>query len=63
VNSVVPLIVLNLGFADNAWAISIRQMSYQMVILVLPLVISLYATYFKDLKSPLIVTFVIFLIV
>ena len=26
VNSIVPLIVLNLGFADDAWAISIRQL-------------------------------------
>ncbi|KAH8901812.1 MFS general substrate transporter [Coniochaeta sp. PMI_546] len=63
VNSVVPLIVLNLGFADNSWAISIRQLSYQCVILILPLVISMYATYFKDLKSPLLFTFGIFLIV
>lgn len=62
-NSVVPQIVLNLGFADNAWAISIRQLSYQCVILILPLVISIYATYFKDLKSPLLFTFVIFLVV
>jgi hypothetical protein len=26
VNSVVPLIVLHLGFADDSWAISIRQL-------------------------------------
>jgi hypothetical protein len=59
----VPQIVLNLGFANDSWAISIRQLSYQMVILMLPLVISLYATRFKDLKNPLIFTFVIFLVV
>lgn len=63
VNSVVPQIVLNLGFADNSWAISVRQLSFQCVILFAPLAISLYATYFKDLKGPLLVTFTIFLIV
>ncbi|KAJ9161040.1 MFS general substrate transporter [Coniochaeta hoffmannii] len=63
VNSVVPQIVLNLGFEDNSWDISVRQLSYQCVIFILPLVISLYATRFKDLKSPLLFTFVIFLVV
>jgi len=33
VNSVTPLIVLNLGFENNAWDISIRQLSYQLVTL------------------------------
>lgn len=33
VNSVAPLIVLNLGFEDNAWSISIRQLSYNLVTL------------------------------
>lgn len=34
VNSVVPQIVLNLGFEDNAWRISVRQLSYSIVSLV-----------------------------
>ncbi|KAB5566058.1 major facilitator superfamily domain-containing protein [Coniochaeta sp. 2T2.1] len=63
VNSIVPQIVLHLGFADDSWAISIRQLTFQCVILMAPLFISLYATRYKDLKNPLLVTFVIFLVV
>lgn len=63
VNSIVPQIVLNLGFENTSWQISVRQLSFQCVIFFAPLVISLYATYFKDLKGPLLFTFVIFLIV
>jgi hypothetical protein len=63
VNSVTPQIVLNLGFENNAWSISIRQLSYQLVTLFVSIPITLYSTYFKDLKSPLIVTFTIFLVV
>ena len=33
VNSVTPQIVLNLGFENNAWSISIRQLSYNLVTL------------------------------
>lgn len=63
VNSVTPQIVLNLGFENNAWDISIRQLSYQLVTLFVSIPIMLYSTYFKDLKSPLILTFTIFLVV
>jgi hypothetical protein len=63
VNSVVPQIVLQLGWEDNAWDISIRQLSFQMAIFLFPLILSVYATKFKDIKSPLLVTFVIFLAV
>jgi len=63
VNSVTPQIVLNLGFQTNAWKISIRQLSYNLVTLFVSIPITLYATKYKDLKSPLIVTFVIFLVV
>jgi hypothetical protein len=55
--------VLNLGFENNAWDISIRQLSYQLVTLFVSIPITLYSTYYKDLKSPLLVTFTIFLIV
>jgi hypothetical protein len=34
VNSVVPQIVLNLGFETNAWRISVRQLAYNLVIIV-----------------------------
>ncbi|ORY02176.1 major facilitator superfamily domain-containing protein [Clohesyomyces aquaticus] len=63
VNSVTPQIVLNLGFESNAWDISIRQLSFQITTLLVSIPITLYATKYKDLKSPLIVTFTIFLIV
>ncbi|KAK4935167.1 hypothetical protein LTR10_023730 [Elasticomyces elasticus] len=63
VNSVTPQIVLNLGFQTNAWKISIRQLSYNLVTLFASIPITLYATKYKDLKSPLIGTFVIFLVV
>ncbi|KAL2432918.1 hypothetical protein ABEF95_015775 [Exophiala dermatitidis] len=63
VNSVTPQIVLNLGFETNAWDISIRQLSYNLVTLFASIPLTLYATKYKDLKSPLIVTFIIFLAV
>lgn len=63
VNSVTPQIVLNLGFESNAWAISVRQLSFTVTILAVSIPITLYATHFKDMKSPLIVTFAMFLIV
>lgn len=63
VNSYVPQLVLRLGFEDNSWAISVRQLSFQCVMLALPLVLSAYASYFRDLKNPLLVTFGVFLVV
>ncbi|KAI1653984.1 MFS general substrate transporter [Daldinia decipiens] len=63
VNSVVPQIALNLGFENNAWRISVRQLSYQLPVLFASVPITWYATRFKDLKAPLLVTFTIFLIV
>lgn len=63
VNSVTPRIVLNLGWEDNAWAISIRQLSYQLPTLFVSIHITLYATRYKDLKWPLVTTFTVFLVV
>lgn len=63
VNSVVPQIVLNLGFESDAWHISIRQLSYSLVSLFASIPITWYATRFKDLQSPLLVTFGIFFVV
>ncbi|KAF7353726.1 MFS general substrate transporter [Mycena venus] len=63
VNSIVPQIVLNLGFETNAWRISVRQLSYNMLIIVTSIPVTLYATKYKDLKSPLLVTFFFFLVV
>lgn len=58
-----PQIVLNLGFNTNAWGISLRQLSYSITSLVASIPITLYATRYKDIKSPLIVTFLLFLVV
>ncbi|KAI1121624.1 major facilitator superfamily domain-containing protein [Nemania abortiva] len=63
VNSVVPQIILNLGFETDAWQISVRQLSYQLPVLFASIPITWYATRFKDLQSPLLVTFIIFLVV
>ncbi|KAI0407135.1 major facilitator superfamily domain-containing protein [Xylaria palmicola] len=63
VNSVVPLIILQLGFETDAWQISVRQLSYQLPVLFASLPVTWYATRFKDLQSPLLVTFTIFLVV
>lgn len=63
VNTVVPQVILNLGFEGDAWHISIRQLSYQFPALVTSVLITWYATRYRDLQSPLLVTFVIFLAV
>jgi len=63
VNSITPQVVLNLGFESTSWAISIRQLSYSITTLIASIPITLYSTWSKDLKSPLIVTFTIFLVV
>ncbi|OTA52457.1 MFS general substrate transporter [Hypoxylon sp. EC38] len=63
VNSVVPQIALNLGFESDSWRISVRQLSYQLPVLFASVPITWYATRFKDLQVPLLVTFTIFLIV
>ncbi|KAI1499562.1 major facilitator superfamily domain-containing protein [Biscogniauxia marginata] len=63
VNSVVPQIVLHLGFESDAWRISVRQLSYQLPVLFSSIPITWYSTRFKDLKSPLLITFTTFLVV
>jgi hypothetical protein len=63
INSIVPQIVLNLGFETNAWQISIRQLSYQLPTLFTVIPITWYSTKYMDLKSPLLLTFSLFLVV
>ncbi|MCJ1307023.1 hypothetical protein MMC25_000669 [Agyrium rufum] len=62
VNSVVPQIVLNLGFESSSWRISIRQLAYNVTTLCASIPLTLYATKYKDLKSPLLFTFALFLV-
>lgn len=63
VNSVVPQIVLNLGFEANSWDIAVRQLSFQLPLMGCSVFATWYATRFKDLQKPLLVTFTIFLVV
>ncbi|GAB1736026.1 hypothetical protein NU219Hw_g6080t1 [Hortaea werneckii] len=63
VNSVTPQIALHLGFESSSWVISLRQLAYSVTTLVASVPIALYATKYKDLKWPLVVTFAIFLVV
>ncbi|KAI0448671.1 major facilitator superfamily domain-containing protein [Xylaria acuta] len=63
VNSVVPQIILQLGFETDAWQIAVRQLSYQLPVLFTSIPITWYATRFKDLQTPLLVTFTTFLVV
>lgn len=62
VNSITPQLILNLGFEDNAWHIGLRQLSFKLTNLLFSLVVTWYSTRFKDLKSPLLVTWVFFLV-
>ncbi|KAH3972028.1 hypothetical protein HBH98_001260 [Parastagonospora nodorum] len=62
VNAITPQIILNLGFEDNSWDIAIRQLSYKIPSAVVAVIVSWYATRFKDLKTPLVVTFGIMLV-
>ncbi|KAK5630332.1 hypothetical protein RRF57_006047 [Xylaria bambusicola] len=63
VNSVVPQIILQLGFESDAWQIAVRQLSYQLPVLFTSVPVTWYATRYKDLQSPLLITFTIFLVV
>ena len=63
VNSITPQLILNLGFESNSWDIGVRQLSYALTTLVFSLVVTWYSTRFKDLKTPLLVTWAFFLVV
>ncbi|OCL11760.1 MFS general substrate transporter, partial [Glonium stellatum] len=62
VNSFVPQAILNLGFEDNAWDTGIRQLSYGVPSLFASWCFAGWATHYKDLKRPLILSFTLFLI-
>lgn len=62
-NSVTPQITLNLGFENSAWRISVRQLAYNLTATLVSIPITLYSTRYKDLKSPLLITFTLFLVV
>ncbi|KAF2455180.1 major facilitator superfamily domain-containing protein [Lineolata rhizophorae] len=62
VNNIVPQQILHLGFESNSWDISVRNLAYGIPSLVGSMCITWYATKTKDLKYPLILSFVIFLV-
>ncbi|KAF2279816.1 MFS general substrate transporter [Westerdykella ornata] len=57
VNSVTPQLILNLGFEDNSWDIAVRQLAYKIASIFTSIAVTWWATRFKDLKTPLVVTF------
>lgn len=63
VNSITPQLVLNLGFESDSWNISIRQLSYSVTTLVFSFAVTWWSTRFKDLKTPLLATWALFLVV
>ncbi|KAK3330722.1 major facilitator superfamily domain-containing protein [Apodospora peruviana] len=62
VNAITPQLILNLGFETDAWRISVRQQSFALSSLLSSLVVTWYSTRFKDLKTPLLVTWALFLV-
>ncbi|KAH8913820.1 hypothetical protein BT69DRAFT_1358788 [Atractiella rhizophila] len=58
-----PQIILNLGFQTDAWKIAIRQLTYQLPFFACSIIVAFYSTWRKDLKSPLLITFTLFLVV
>ncbi|KAF1938363.1 MFS general substrate transporter [Clathrospora elynae] len=62
INAVTPQVILNVGFEDNSWDIAIRQLSFKITSIITSIAVTWWATKYKDLKTPLIVTFGIMLI-
>lgn len=57
INSIVPQIILNLGFEDNAWSISVRQLSSSVTTIGACIAVIWYATRYKDMKNPLLLSY------
>ena len=63
VNTITPALVLQMGFESNSWRIAMRQLSFTFPSLFFSVPLLWYATRYKDLRTPLLVTFAIFLAV
>ena len=63
VNTITPALVLQMGFEPNSWRIAMRQLSFTFPSLFFSVPLLWYATRYKDLKTPLLITFAIFLAV
>jgi hypothetical protein len=59
--TMIPQLMLNLGFAVNSWDIAMRQLTFGLTNLVVCVPVTWYALRFRDLKSPLVVTWLFFL--
>ncbi|KAK3991243.1 major facilitator superfamily domain-containing protein [Cladorrhinum sp. PSN332] len=62
INSITPQLVLNMGYETDSWRISVRQLTFSLTNLLFSLVVTWWSTRFKDLKSPLVVTWLFFLV-
>jgi hypothetical protein len=50
INSITPQIILNLGFEDNSWDISIRSLAFTVAMIITSTAVTWWATRFKDLS-------------
>ncbi|KAK4231005.1 major facilitator superfamily domain-containing protein [Podospora fimiseda] len=62
INSITPQLVLNMGYETDSWRISVRQLTFSLTNLLFSLIVTWWSTRFKDLKSPLVVTWLFFLV-
>ncbi|KAH7046744.1 major facilitator superfamily domain-containing protein [Macrophomina phaseolina] len=61
VNAITPQMILRLGWEADPWRIAVRQLSYLLPIFFFSIPITWYATRFRDLRSPLLLCFAVFL--
>lgn len=62
VNAITPQMILRLGWESDSWRIAVRQLSYLLPIFFFSIPITWYSTRYKDLRSPLLLCFVVFLV-
>ncbi|KAG4411839.1 hypothetical protein IFR04_015023 [Cadophora malorum] len=62
VTNIIPTAMVNLGFASTAWDVSVRQIVNTISALLMSLVVMWYATKYKDLRTPLVASFALFLV-
>ncbi|GME56545.1 mfs general substrate transporter [Neofusicoccum parvum] len=63
VNAITPQMILRLGWETSSWSIAVRQLSYLLPIFFASIPITWYSTRYKDLRSPLVLCFALFLVV
>ncbi|KAK4185751.1 major facilitator superfamily domain-containing protein [Podospora australis] len=63
INSITPQLVLNMGYETDSWNIGLRQLSFSLTNLLFSVIVTWWSTKWKDLKTPLIVSWLFFLVV